>query len=169
MVLWSLDNYYYYASAILFMSLVSICCSLDTIRKQYILLHDMVAAHNVLRVTVYRGRYETEEIFSTELVPGDVVLVPPGGMSVPCDAVLLSGTAIANESMLTGESVPVTKTPLPDPAQGATGPLPDPPYDPEEHKRHTLFCGTSIIQTRWYSGQPVRALVVRTGIGSRLL
>uniref|UniRef100_A0A8D2LHB1 Cation-transporting ATPase n=1 Tax=Varanus komodoensis TaxID=61221 RepID=A0A8D2LHB1_VARKO len=163
MVLWSLDNYCLYASAILFMSLVSVCSSLYTIRKQYVLLHDMVAAHNIIRVTVYRGPCGTEEIFSTELVPGDVLLVPPEGLAVPCDAVLLSGTAIANESMLTGESVPVTKTALPRPAPG---PGPDPLYDPEEHRRHTLFCGTAVIQTRFYSGEPVRALVIRTGFST---
>ncbi|KAM6453284.1 polyamine-transporting ATPase 13A3-like isoform 2-T4 [Liasis olivaceus] len=162
-LLWSLDDYYLYACAILFMSFVSICSSLYTIRKQYILLHSMVTAHNIIQVTVYRGPCETEAIFSTELVPGDVLLVPPEGLTMPCDAVLLSGTAIANESMLTGESVPVTKTSLPVPAPGASGPLQDPDYDPEEHKRHTLFCGTSVIQTRYYSGEPVRALVIRTG------
>ncbi|XP_053115435.1 polyamine-transporting ATPase 13A3-like isoform X2 [Hemicordylus capensis] len=166
MVLWSLDDYYQYASAILFMSVVSICFSLYTIRKQYVLLHDMVAAHNIIRVTVYRGPCETEEVFSTQLVPGDVLLVPPGGLTLPCDAVLLSGTAIANESLLTGESVPVTKTALPDPAQGTSRPLQDPIYDPEEHKRHTLFCGTSVIQTRYYSGEAVRALVIRTGFST---
>nr|XP_056719148.1 polyamine-transporting ATPase 13A3-like [Euleptes europaea] len=166
MVLWSLDDYYLYASAILFMSLVSISCSLYTLRKQYILLHDMVAAHNIIRVTVYRGPHETEEIFSTELVPGDVLLVPPGGLMLPCDAVLLNGTAIVNESMLTGESVPVTKTALPKTTQSANGLLRDPVYSPEEHKRHTLFCGTCVIQTRYYSGEAVRALVIRTGFSS---
>lgn len=43
-----------------------------------------------------------EEILSTELVPGDVLVVPLNGMIMPCDAVLLSGTCIVNESMLTG-------------------------------------------------------------------
>lgn len=33
----------------------------------------------------------------------------------------------------------------------------------EHHKKHILFCGTSIIQTRFYSGNKVSALVLRTG------
>lgn len=36
------------------------------------------------------------------LVPGDVVLLPPEGCLLPCDLVLIAGTAIVNESMLTG-------------------------------------------------------------------
>ena len=43
---------------------------------------------------------------------GDVVVVPDTG-ELPCDAVMLQGTAIVDESSLTGESVPVTKSSLP--------------------------------------------------------
>ncbi len=32
-----------------------------------------------------------------------------GGYTVECDSVLVDGTAVVNESMLTGESIPVTK------------------------------------------------------------
>ena len=47
---------------------------------------------------------------SIQLVPGDVVLLPTtGGYTVECDAVLVDGGAVVNESMLTGESIPVTK------------------------------------------------------------
>lgn len=124
-----------------------------------------------------------EQILSTELVPGDVISVPANGMVMPCDAVLVQGTCIVNESMLTGpcppptpppplpvadnlhilppspgESVPVTKTSLPGGGEEA-----DQSYDVEEHKRHTLFCGTQVIQTRFYSGELVKAVVVRTG------
>lgn len=36
-------------------------------------------------------------------------------------------------------------------------------YDSKEHARHTIFCGTHVIQTRYYSTERVYALVVRTG------
>ena len=36
-------------------------------------------------------------------------------------------------------------------------------YTPETHKRHTLFCGTKVIQTRYYGDVKVKAVVVRTG------
>lgn len=45
---------------------------------------------------------EIEEAMSTELVPGDVINIPTNGMIMPCDAVLIHGTCIVNESMLTG-------------------------------------------------------------------
>ena len=50
------------------------------------------------------------ELSSAELVPGDYVLLPTnGGYTVECDAVLVEGSCVVNESMLTGESIPVTK------------------------------------------------------------
>uniref|UniRef100_A0A8D0AWJ0 Polyamine-transporting ATPase 13A3 n=1 Tax=Sander lucioperca TaxID=283035 RepID=A0A8D0AWJ0_SANLU len=163
-ILWSADEYYYYAVAILFMSVISIATSLYTIKKQYVMLHDMVATHSVVRVSVCRAKIE--EILSTDLVPGDVMVIPSNGTIMPCDAVLVSGTCIVNESMLTGESVPVTKTNLPNPLPGESGEETDSAYNTEEHKRHTLFCGTHVIQTRFYTGELVKAVVVRTGFST---
>uniref|UniRef100_A0A3Q4GEA2 ATPase 13A3 n=1 Tax=Neolamprologus brichardi TaxID=32507 RepID=A0A3Q4GEA2_NEOBR len=98
---------------------------------------------------------------STELVPGDVIAIPANGMIMPCDAVLVRGTCIVNESMLTGESVPVTKTSLPSAGEeGARS------YNIDEHKKHTLYCGTHVIQTRFYTGELVKAVVVRTGFST---
>uniref|UniRef100_A0A2K6GAS8 ATPase 13A3 n=1 Tax=Propithecus coquereli TaxID=379532 RepID=A0A2K6GAS8_PROCO len=104
-------------------------------------------------------------IFSTDLVPGDVMVIPLNGTIMPCDAVLINGTCIVNESMLTGESVPVTKTNLPNPSVDIKG-MGDELYNPETHKRHTLFCGTTVIQTRFYTGELVKAVVVRTGFST---
>ncbi|KAG8014015.1 putative cation-transporting ATPase 13A3 [Nibea albiflora] len=146
-ILWSAEDYYYYATAIVIMSAISIATSLYTVKKQYVMLHDMVAAHSVA--------------MSTELVPGDVIVIPANGMIMPCDAALIHGTCIVNESMLTGESVPVTKTSLPSSGEEAAT-----SYDMEEHKRHTLFCGTQVIQTRFYAGELVKAVVIRTGFST---
>ncbi|XP_039983999.1 probable cation-transporting ATPase 13A3 isoform X1 [Xiphias gladius] len=165
-ILWSADEYYYYAVAIVFMSVISIATSLYTIKKQYVMLHDMVAAHSIVRVSVCRANNDIEEILSTDLVPGDVMVIPSNGTIMPCDAVLVSGTCIVNESMLTGESVPVTKTNLPNPVPGGRGEEADSAYNTEDHKRHTLFCGTNVIQTRFYTGELVKAVVVRTGFGT---
>ena len=41
---------------------------------------------------------------SGSLVPGDVLVVPPSGLMLSCDAALLTGHAIVNEAMLTGTS-----------------------------------------------------------------
>ena len=51
---------------------------------------------------------EFQMISSGQLVPGDVIVVPSNCM-MPCDLLLLTGSCIVNESMLTGESVPVMK------------------------------------------------------------
>jgi magnesium-transporting ATPase (P-type) len=61
-----------------------------------------------------------------------------------------------------GESVPVTKTQLA-PAYN------DEIYSPDVHKRNTVFCGTRVIQTRYYGGASVRAVVFRTGTRKILL
>lgn len=43
------------------------------------------------------------EVISTDLlVPGDVLEIPTHGCIMHCDAVLLAGNCILNESMLTG-------------------------------------------------------------------
>lgn len=48
---------------------------------------------------------------SNKLVPGDLlVLNKPCNLN--CDLVLLEGTCTVNESMLTGECVPIAKTSL---------------------------------------------------------
>ncbi|KAI1891544.1 hypothetical protein AGOR_G00144890 [Albula goreensis] len=171
-ILWSADEYYFYAVAIVIMSVTSIATSLYTIKKQYVMLHDMVATHSIVRVSVCRANNDIEEAMSTDLVPGDIIIIPTNGTIMPCDAALISGTCIVNESMLTGESVPVTKTNLPNPrlgvADGGRGLKggEDDRYSLEEHKRHTLFCGTNVIQTRFYSGELVKAVVVRTGFST---
>jgi len=51
---------------------------------------------------------ELEEVKVTELIKGDRILVKPGE-KIPIDGQVFEGTSYVNESMLTGESVPVEK------------------------------------------------------------
>uniref|UniRef100_A0AAX7VJ02 Cation-transporting P-type ATPase N-terminal domain-containing protein n=1 Tax=Astatotilapia calliptera TaxID=8154 RepID=A0AAX7VJ02_ASTCA len=99
---------------------------------------------------------EEECVSSVELVPGDCLIIPQEGMLLPCDAALLAGECLVNESMLTGESVPVLKTPL----QAS-----DRKYSSDTERRHTLFSGTQLIQAK--GGRPggggAVAVVTSTG------
>lgn len=53
---------------------------------------------------------ETRELPVEELVLGDVILLE-SGVQIPADALILDGETETDESLLTGESVPVRKTP----------------------------------------------------------
>ncbi|XP_067658890.1 polyamine-transporting ATPase 13A3-like isoform X3 [Haliotis asinina] len=157
-ILWGFDEYYYYAGCIFFISLISISVSLYETKRQSRTLRDMVGSLES-NISVCRGEQEFEEIPNQDLVPGDVIAIPPHGCVMMCDAVLVAGTCIVNESMLTGESVPVTKTPLSHQEDEEM-------YSPENHKRHTLFAGTHVVQTRYYGQAKVLAVVVRTGFNT---
>ncbi|XP_066126422.1 polyamine-transporting ATPase 13A2 isoform X6 [Saccopteryx bilineata] len=150
--LWLADHYYWYALCIFLISSISICLSLYKTRKQSKTLRDMVKLS--VRVCVCRPGGEEEWIDSSELVPGDCLVLPKEGGLMPCDAALVTGECTVNESSLTGESVPVLKTALP---EGAV------PYCPETQRRHTLFCGTLMLQARAFVGPRVLAVVTRTG------
>ncbi|WP_460139281.1 heavy metal translocating P-type ATPase [Salidesulfovibrio brasiliensis] len=50
----------------------------------------------------------TREISVTEVEPGDTLLVKPGGR-IPVDGTVMSGRSSVDESMLTGEPIPVDK------------------------------------------------------------
>ncbi|NXJ85939.1 AT132 ATPase, partial [Trogon melanurus] len=155
-VLWVCDAYYYYAACIFLISTISLGLSLYETRKQSTTLQNM--AKMSVGVRVRRRNGEEMVVSSAELVPGDCINLPTDGTLVPCDAALLTGECMVNESMLTGESVPVMKTPLPAGSQAAST-----LYSPEEHRRHTLFCGTQVIQAKSYVGKEVLAVVTRTG------
>ena len=56
------------------------------------------------------GSGDTEQVPVSELSEGDVVLVRPGA-SVPADGEVVEGDSSVDESMITGESLPVDKEP----------------------------------------------------------
>lgn len=149
---WFAEGYLYYTAAIVCMSLFGITSSIIQTRKNQINLRGTVASAETVRV--HRGSGVSENVPCSDLVPGDIIELPKHQGTVICDAVLLTGQCILNESMLTGESVPVTKTPLP---------LRHVLYDAKECSHHTIYSGTTVIQTRCYGDAPVLARVIRTG------
>uniref|UniRef100_A0A672JX05 Succinate dehydrogenase [ubiquinone] iron-sulfur subunit, mitochondrial-like n=1 Tax=Sinocyclocheilus grahami TaxID=75366 RepID=A0A672JX05_SINGR len=153
-ILWMSDRYYYYAACILIISLISIGVSLYEIRKQSTTLRSM--ARLIVNVTVRRDTGEDECVSSEELVPGDCIVIPAEGLLLPCDAALLAGECMVNESMLTGESIPEMKMPLS---------VSEAAYSPESQRRHTLFCGTQLIQAKGggSAGNGAIAVVTCTG------
>uniref|UniRef100_A0A182PWE6 Cation-transporting ATPase n=1 Tax=Anopheles epiroticus TaxID=199890 RepID=A0A182PWE6_9DIPT len=152
-VLWFFYEYYYYAVVIILMSAFGITVSIIQTQRNQRALYSTVKSTDTAMVV--RDTMESETIETRFLVPGDVLEIPATGCTMQCDAVLLSGNCILDESMLTGESVPVTKTPLPLKR--------DLIYNRKEHARHTLFCGTRVIQTRYIGSEKVLVKVLNTG------
>lgn len=62
------------------------------------------------RLARRRTNERDEEVEVASLLPGDVVIVRPGER-LPADGVVVEGTSAVDESLLTGESVPVAKSP----------------------------------------------------------
>lgn len=107
-----------------------------------------------LKYSKNANEFELREVDSLDLVPGDVIEVPEGKM-LPCDLILLSGSVIVNEAILTGESIPVIKASLPAVSNET--------YSSELSKKHTLYGGTHVIKTKPVGNEPVYALVAKTG------
>ncbi|PSN71127.1 P-type ATPase-like protein [Corynespora cassiicola Philippines] len=167
LILWSLDEYYYYAACIFIISVVSITTTLIETKATMKRLRDVSRFECEVRV-LRNGFWKHVE--SGELVPGDVYEVTdPSLTQLPCDSLLLSGDCIVNESMLTGESVPVSKVPVTNDSLELLD-LSASTIRPEV-ARHLLFCGTKIIRARRPHDDldeeaAALAMVVRTGFNT---
>ncbi|KAG8532110.1 uncharacterized protein KY384_003747 [Bacidia gigantensis] len=118
----------------------------------------------------YLLRAAGRQVSSDELVPGDVYEISdPSLTQFPCDSLLLAGDCIVNESMLTGESVPVAKISA---TNGSLHLLKDSATSMHpELAKHFLFNGTKVIRARRpQDGQDdeaiALAIVIRTGFNT---
>nr|XP_020820305.1 probable cation-transporting ATPase 13A5 isoform X4 [Phascolarctos cinereus] len=161
LTLWLSQGYIEYSIAIIILTVISIVLSVYNLWQQSVNLHNLVEDHNKIQTTIHTKEEGLQELESHLLVPGDI-LVLPGKFSLPCDAVLIDGSCIVNEGMLTGESIPVTKTRLPH--MESTTPWKS--HSLEDYRRHVLFCGTEVIQTKPAGPGPVRAVVLHTGFNT---
>lgn len=174
MILWALDEYYYYATCILIISVISVGNTLIETKQTMRRLREI--ARFVSNIRVLRSGYWIT-VPSSELMPGDIYEVSDPSVSVfPCDSLLLSGDCVVNESMLTGESVPVSKYPITSEALDSfvSGPSKGSSV-PANVTKHFLFSGTKVVQVRRPIAQQTNgdasidqldvavAMVVRTG------
>jgi cation-transporting ATPase 13A3/4/5 len=158
-LIWCLEAYYSYSLIIVSITLASILFSAAQAHAYMARLAAL--ARFECEVTVVGPGGALAPTSSAALVPGDVVVVRPGPL--PCDLVLLRGEAIVDETMLTGEAVPVRKVAWAAEGPGAGG-APPPAYDPDVHKACTLYGGTVVAQARPGGAERLcLAAVARTG------
>lgn len=142
-VLWSLDEYWYYAIFTLFALL------LFESTVAFNRLKNLERLRGTLRHAYPILAYRHEEwiyLKTDELVPGDIVSLnslnkSQGGdkLHVPADLLLLKGVAVVDEALLTGESIPQRKNSL------DTSSTNDEKLDLQDHKHSILFSGTVLV------------------------
>jgi cation-transporting ATPase 13A1 len=137
--LWMLDDYWYYSLFTLFM--LAAFESTVVWQRQRTLTEFRGMSIKPYDLLVYRQK-KWQEIQSDKLLPGDVVSVDrtKEDSGVACDMLLLEGSAIVNEAMLSGESTPVLKESV----QLRPG---EAPIEPEGlDKNSFLYGGTKVLQ-----------------------
>ncbi|PUU80551.1 hypothetical protein B9Z19DRAFT_1100233 [Tuber borchii] len=153
LVLWTIDDYYYYATCIFIISAISITTTLIETKSTMRRLREV--SRFVCDVRVLRNGFWCY-VSSNDLVPGDVYEITDPSLALyPCDSILLTGDCIVNESMLTAlQALNLASSSI----------LP-------ELARHFLFSGTKIIRARkpqdGVDEEAVGlAMVVRTGFNT---
>ena len=158
--LWMMNQYELYASIIILTTLVSLFVGTLETRKNLLNIQTMARYScpvNVLRKEKNSNKASFSQRPSTELVPGDIFELQDEGLAMPCDCLLIQGTVIINEAMLTGESTPIIKSQIPQIKDHFN-------YDAD--KKYFLFAGTRIIQKRSREKKKLLALVTETGFNT---
>ena len=174
--LWSLDEYWYYAmftlAALLLFESTMAFQRLQSLQR----LHEAGNRNIHQRVHVRRpggnGNSTWMLVKTHELVPGDYVSIAATGhpVPIPADILLVQGTAVCDEALLTGESIPQLKHPLEftkDQEDASTV------LDCQDslQKESVLFGGTNALVTNQDGkdlapDQGVAGIVLRTGFAT---
>ncbi|KAF4610180.1 hypothetical protein D9613_010592 [Agrocybe pediades] len=166
--LWCLDEYWYYSLFTLFMLIVFEC----TVVWQRVrtLTEFRTMSVSPYPIQCYRdSKWVT--VSTDKLLPGDIISVVRANeeTTVPADILLINGTCIVNEAMLSGESTPLLKESI-----QLLEPTDNLDVD-GAHKNAVLFSGTKILQSSKSSeiASPIKTpdngclgVVIRTGFGT---
>ncbi|GAA6000885.1 hypothetical protein JCM10207_004705 [Rhodosporidiobolus poonsookiae] len=107
--LWVIDGeYWYYSLFTLFMLVVFEC---TTVFQRLRTVNEFRSMSIKPYAILTRRENKWIEIQTDELLPGDVVSIvrTKEDSGIPCDLILLRGSCIVNEAMLSGESTPLLK------------------------------------------------------------
>lgn len=150
--LWCLDEFWYYSLFTLFM-LVAFESTVVW-QRQRTLTEFRGMSIKPYSLFAYRCEKWTE-IMSDKLLPGDLVSVgrTKEDSGVACDMVLLSGTAIVNEAMLSGESTPLLKDSIV--LRPGSAPIEIEGLD----KNSILYGGTKVLQITHNTANPDEAIL----------
>jgi manganese-transporting P-type ATPase len=157
--LWCLDDFWYYSLFTLFMLIVF---ESTVVYQRLRNIKDFqTMSIPAINVRVKRGD-EWIETKSNMLVPGDLCQLSIVGeeLVVPCDFLLINGSCIVNEAMLSGESIPLLKEPVSTLNDDESLDLLS-----SEKRGYLVFGGTKILQIT-LPNEPLTCLVVNTGFST---
>ena len=141
-ILWMLDDYWYYS----LMSFSMIFMFEGTVVMQRLQNMKRLRSMRVPAQELWAHRMgRWVKLSSDEIFPGEIILLKKNKDKkvdlIPCDLLLLSGSAVVNESILTGESQPLVKESIAHKDEG------EEVLDIKgEHRVHILNGGTEILQ-----------------------
>lgn len=153
--IWISEDYELYALVILAMATGSALLTVLETKRNLDKMRQMAKFSCPVRV-IREDRVRS--CSSCDLVPGDLLLLEDSLSILPCDGIIINGDALVDESMLTGETVPVSKASINFEAYQAI--LAD---AAEEDPRTCIYSGTKLLRARARYGRPAMLLVTRTG------
>ncbi|KAI9294142.1 hypothetical protein K502DRAFT_292701 [Neoconidiobolus thromboides FSU 785] len=165
-MLWCFDEFWYYS----IFTLIMLVGFESTVVYQRLRTLSEFRSLSIkpFEINVYREN-QWKLISSDELLPGDLcsIVRTNDETAVPCDMIIVDGSAIVNEAMLTGESTPLLK-------ESIRLREDDDVFTPEGiDKNHLLYGGTKILQATPSKDSSIvapddgcLAYVLKTGFGT---
>jgi len=93
-----------------------------------------------------------KRIEAADIVLGDVLCIDGGSSKLPCDGIVVQGSLVVDESMLTGEPMPIQKMPVERSANASIT------------KKNTAYAGTLCLEST--GPEEGKALMIATAVGA---